>query len=42
VNNVILVMDRLVVPHVDLSMIRMGSSLAAVVLLLFGLIWEEE
>jgi hypothetical protein len=42
VNNVILVMDRLVVPHVDLSMIRMVSSLAAVLLLLFGLIWEEE
>lgn len=43
VNNVLLVLDRLVFPTaVDLSTWRLVAALASVLLLLFGLIWEEE
>ena len=43
VNNVLLVLDRVVFPvEVDLSLWRLASALAAVLLLLFGLVWEEE
>jgi hypothetical protein len=43
VNNVLLVLDRVVFPaDVDLMGWRLGSALLAVLLLLFGLIWEEE
>lgn len=41
VNNVLLVLDRLVFIHVDLSMWRLGIALAAVMVLLGGLILEE-
>lgn len=43
VNNVLLVLDKVVFPvEVDLSLWRLGAALAAVLLLLFGLVWEEE
>lgn len=42
VNNILLVLDKLVLPTVDLTTWRMVAALTAVVLLLFGLIWEEE
>jgi hypothetical protein len=42
VNNFLLVIDKLVFPTVDLSMIRLVVALVAPLLLLFGLIWEEE
>jgi hypothetical protein len=43
VNNVLLVVDRVVFPtEVDLSYARLGAALIAVLLLLFGLIWEED
>lgn len=43
VNNVLLVLDRVVWPvEVDLSNWRLAWALAAVVLLLFGLVWEED
>ena len=43
VNNVLLVMDRLVFPtEVDLGTWRLLWALAAVMLLLFGLIWGED
>jgi hypothetical protein len=42
VNNVLLVLDRLVFTHVDLQIWRLSWALAAVLLLLFGLVWEEE
>jgi hypothetical protein len=43
VNNVLLVLDRLVFPtEVDLSTWRLVAALISVLLLLFGLIWEEE
>ncbi|MBC5783281.1 hypothetical protein H8N03_10020 [Ramlibacter sp. USB13] len=43
VNNVLLVLDRVVFPtSVDLGLWRLAWALAAVLLLLFGLIWEED
>jgi hypothetical protein len=43
VNNVLLVLDRVVFPaEVDLSHARLVAALVAVLLLLFGLIWEED
>lgn len=41
VNNVLLVVDRSILPDVDLSLLREASGLAAVSVLLFGLIWES-
>ncbi|MDQ3365957.1 MAG: DUF5985 family protein [Myxococcota bacterium] len=41
-NNILLVVDLLVVPtEVDLSLVRTGTALAAVVLLVIGLVWED-
>lgn len=43
VNNVLLVLDEVVWPvEVDLGMPRLVAALIAVLLLLFGLIWEED
>lgn len=43
VNNVLLVVDRVVtVIETDFSLWRLVWAFAAVVLLLFGLIWEED
>ena len=43
VNNVLLVIDRIVLPtEVDLGMWRLAWAVAAVLLLLFGLIWGED
>jgi hypothetical protein len=43
VNNVLLVVDRVVLPtQVDLHVWRLVWALAAVLLLLFGLVWEED
>ena len=43
VNNVLLVIDRVVLPtQVDLGTWRLAWALAAVMLLLFGLVWEED
>jgi hypothetical protein len=41
-NNLLLVVDKIILPvEVDLSMWRLSAALAAVVLLLIGLVWEE-
>lgn len=42
VNNVLLVLDKVVLSMVDLTTWRLVAALMSVVLLLFGLIWEEE
>jgi hypothetical protein len=42
INNILLVMDRIVLPDVDLYLWRLLAAFAAVLLLVFGLIWEEE
>ena len=42
-NNVLLVVDRVFLPtSVDLSLWRLSVALVAVLLLVFGLVWEEE
>jgi hypothetical protein len=40
-NNIILLIDLVVVPNVDLMVLRSGTALASIVLLLFGLVWES-
>lgn len=40
-NNVLLLVDQQILPDVDLSLLRDGSGLIAVSVLLFGLIWES-
>jgi hypothetical protein len=43
VNNVLLVLDKVIFPvEVQLITWRLVAALAAVLLLLFGLIWEED
>lgn len=42
VNNVLLVLDKLVFPDIDLLPARLISALVALVLLLFGLIYETK
>lgn len=42
VNNVLLLVDRRVLPDVDLSLLRDLSGFLAISILLFGLIWESE
>lgn len=41
-NNLILVVDKLIFPEMDLLPLRHISALAAVMLLLYGLIYESE
>jgi len=42
VNNVLLVLDTQVFVNVDLVPARLAAALVAVLLLLFGLVWEED
>lgn len=42
VNNLLLIVDKVLVPGADLSLVRVLTSLAAMVVLLYGLIVEEE
>jgi hypothetical protein len=41
-NNILLVVDKLFLPQTDLSTLRLLAALAGILLMLFGLIWEEE
>ena len=42
VNNILLVVDKLVLPDdVSLLHLRLAAALVAVLLLLFGLVWED-
>ena len=41
-NNILLVVDRVVLPDQDLYIWRLVSALASVVVLLYGLVWESE
>jgi len=41
-SNVLLVFDKLVLPDVDLSAVRLVVTLAALLLLVFGLIWGDD
>lgn len=42
VNNLLLVVDLMVLPDVNLAPLRYASSLGAVAVLLYGFIWEVE
>jgi hypothetical protein len=41
-NNLLLVLDKLVFPEVDLSVWRTSVALLAMAVLLYGLIWDTE
>ena len=41
-NNLLLVLDKVVLPEVDLSLWRLGVALVAMLILLYGLIWNAE
>ena len=41
-NNLALWIDKLLLPAIDLSAVRMFLALAAMLALLYGLIWEAE
>jgi hypothetical protein len=41
-NNLLVSIDLLLLPEVNLSLLRLGFSLAAVAVLLFGFIWDME
>jgi hypothetical protein len=41
-NNIVLIVDRMVLPGVDLTLVRMIPAIAGVSALLYGLIWEAE
>jgi hypothetical protein len=41
-NNLLLVVDRLILPEEDLSTWRLSSALLALLPLLYGLIWEGD
>jgi hypothetical protein len=40
-NSMLLFIDLVVVPDIDLGLVRSGTALAAMVVLLFGLVWES-
>jgi hypothetical protein len=41
-NNILLVVDRVLVPGVDLSFARHGTAFVALALVVFGLVWETK
>lgn len=41
-NNLLLVLDKLVFPSLDLSVWRSAVALAAMCILLYGLVWDAE
>lgn len=41
-SNVLLIVDRLIVPRTDLSTIRLLAGLVSLLPLLYGLVWEVE
>ena len=41
-NNLTLVVDKIIVPHIDLSILRASFALIAMTVLLYGLIWDTK
>lgn len=41
-NNLMVVIDLLVLPHVNLGLLRLAFSAAALAVLLFGFVWDLE
>jgi hypothetical protein len=42
INNLLLILDKLVFPHIDFSVWRTLAALLAMSVLLYGLIWDSE
>lgn len=42
INNMLLVLDRVILPEQDLSLWRLGTALLSLMPLLYGLIWEDD
>ena len=42
ISNTFLVLDRVVYPNVDLSIPRLTSALVGLLLLIYGLVWEND
>ncbi len=41
-NNFLVIVDLVILPGFNLSVLRLGLSLAAVMVLLFGFVWDQE
>ena len=41
INNILLFVDLVLVPGIDMRLVRSGSALVALMLLTIGLIWEQ-
>ena len=41
-NNLVVVLDMVILTAIDFSLIRQGTSLAAVLVLIYGFIWEVD
>ncbi len=41
INNILMFVDLVLVPEIDLSLLRSATALIAVTLLLIGLLWED-
>ena len=41
-NNILLVLDKILLPEIDLSPWRSAAALVAMAILLYGMIWESE
>ncbi len=42
VNNILTFIDLIIVPDVDLALLRSGIALAATAVLIYGLVWESK
>ena len=42
INNLLLIMDKLVFPNIDFSTWRSLSALVAMLVLIYGLVWDSE
>lgn len=42
INNLLLVIDKLIVPDVDLAILRTTAAFVSMAILLYGLIWDAE
>jgi hypothetical protein len=42
INNIFLFVDLVVLPHIDLRLFRLLSSLVGMLFLVYGLIWDSE
>jgi hypothetical protein len=40
-NNILMFVDLVVIPDIDLALVRSGTALLSLLLLLIGLLWED-